>query len=47
MYVPGVLGSQQRVSGPPELELQMNVIHHIGAGNPTQVYWKSSNALNY
>jgi nuclear pore complex protein Nup62 len=32
---------------PPELELEMVVSHHVGAGNWTQVLWKSSFALNH
>ena len=31
-----------RALGPPQLDLQTIVICHVGAGNQTQVFWKSS-----
>ena len=33
---------QKRVLDPLELELQMGVSHHVGAGNWTEVLYKSS-----
>ena len=33
---------QKRVSDPLELGLKMVVSHYVGAGNPTWVFWKSS-----
>jgi hypothetical protein len=40
--MPGALGGQKRLPHPPELHLQTFVSHHVGAGNWTQVLWKSS-----
>lgn len=36
-------GTQKRALDPRELELQMNVTHHMGAGEWTQVLCKNSN----
>lgn len=33
---------QKRASDAPELQLQMTGSHHVGAGNQTQVFWKST-----
>lgn len=33
IYVPNALGGQKRVSDNPEVELQIVVSHHVGAGN--------------
>lgn len=33
---------QKRVFGPLELELQLVVSHHVGAGNQTMARWESS-----
>lgn len=35
MYVPDVLGGQMMMWNPLEQELQMVVIHHVGAGTNT------------
>ena len=43
MYVcvPHVIGVQKGVLGALELELQMVVSHHVGAGKQTWVLWKN------
>lgn len=50
-YVPQVsiaLRGQEKVLGPLELDLQMVVSCHVGAGNWTRVLWKSAvDAPNY
>lgn len=40
--VPGALGGQKRTADSLELELKMEMIHHVGAGNRIQVFYKSS-----
>ena len=40
--LPSTVGDQKRMSDPLELALQMVVSSHVGAGNPTQILWKSS-----
>lgn len=45
MCAPTAIQSQKRAPGPLELKLQMVVNHHAGAGNWTQVRWKSSQVL--
>jgi hypothetical protein len=48
VYVPGICGGQKRASEPLGLELLMVISHHVGAWNPIQVLWKSSQcALNH
>jgi hypothetical protein len=37
MYISDINGNQKRVLGPLELEVQMVVSCHMGAGNQTQV----------
>ena len=43
--VPDTLRGQKRELDPLELELNMILSHHVGAGNGTQVLWKSSSVL--
>jgi hypothetical protein len=40
--MPGAQGSQDEMSDLLELELQMVLSCNVGAGNQTQVLWKSS-----
>lgn len=42
MCMLSICGSRKRVSDLLELQLQMVVNLHVGAGNRTQVFWKSS-----
>lgn len=42
VYNPGICGIPKKPLGPLELELQIVVSHYVGAGNLTQVVWKSS-----
>lgn len=41
-YVSKAQGGQKRASSPLELELQMVVSDHVGAGNRTSIFCKSS-----
>ncbi|KAM7327497.1 hypothetical protein ACRRTK_013864 [Alexandromys fortis] len=40
-YMPRACGRQKRASDSLELELEM-AVSHVGAGNHSQVLWKSS-----
>lgn len=42
---PVLMEARKMSLDPLELELWMVVIHHEGAGNPTQVLWKNSQCL--
>lgn len=44
--MPGANGGQKEVLDPLELDIQMVVNQHVGAGNWTQLPWKSNQALN-
>ena len=43
--VPGAGGGQKRASYLLELELQMVVNHHVGAGKQTQACWESGQCI--
>ena len=45
LCVPGTGGGQKRASYLLELELQMVVNHHVGAGNQTQACWESGQCI--
>jgi hypothetical protein len=42
MCVPDACGGQKRMPNPLELELQVVVSHHVGAGNQIWVPWNCS-----